>query len=537
MFDLLIKNGTIIDGTGAPGFKADIGICSDTIAAIGELQGTAKRIIEAEGLIVAPGFIDIHSHTDEAVLVNPSCESKVMQGVTTEVSGNCGSSSAPRIGGRASDDDDGELLAECGIDRDWQSMDDLLTRLERVPLTINFATLVGHGAIRSSAMGYDDRKPSRGELDEMRRLTAESMEQGAFGISTGLIYPPGCYADTDELVALAEVAAKYGGIYASHIRSEGDRLIESVEEAIEIGRRAGIRVQLSHHKATGRNNWGKVKQTLQMIDDAVSAGIDVSADQYPYAATATNLGVLLPNWAHDGGKQALLARLTNPEIRSTLKSDLMTAGSNGWIAESGGWEVTVVNAVNTEPNRRFEGFNLARIAEIQGKHPADVVLDLLAEEHGSVGVMRFVISEDDIEVVMKHPRVVIGTDAMARSVNGPLSRGKPHPRSFGTFPRVLGRYVREKKSLSMESAIAKMTGNTAKILSIADRGLLRDNWFADIIVFDADTIMDTATYSESKSYPVGIKYVLVNGRIVVDQGTLCDHECSGYGRVLRKKVS
>jgi N-acyl-D-amino-acid deacylase len=525
LFNLIIKNGTIVDGSGGAWYFGDVGIVGDRIAALGELGSAGERIIDADGLVVSPGFIDIHAHTDALALVNPSFESKVTQGVTTEVSGNCGASDAPRGGMREDAGDDEGILAGCGIRTDWRTCSEFFTRLETVPMAINFATLIGHGSIRAVAMGYDSRKPSPDELDNMRRLTARAMEEGAFGLSSGLIYPPGCYADTDELVELAKVAAGYGGIYASHIRSEGDELLSAVEEAIRIGRDSGAQVQLSHHKATGRRNWGKVRESLALIDEARASGGRVLADQYPYTATSTGLGVLLPDWAHDGGQAALLARLRDSAQRERLRSALIESNVDGW-------DVTVIGFVSKERNLRFEGLNLLQIAEMTEKAPADVVLDLLLDEDGSVGIMRFVIDESDVSTVMRHPAIVVGSDATARSGIGPLSKGKPHPRSYGTFPRVLGKYVREDGVLSLEDAVAKMTGRSASILSLPDRGLLRLGWLADITIFDPDEIADTATYAIPHSPARGVKYVIVNGQVVVDAACLTE---TRPGRVLKRK--
>ena len=536
MYDIVIKSGLVVDGTGRPAFPADVGIIGDRIAAVGKLDAPARRVLDAEGCAVSPGFIDVHSHTDELVMANPTCESKVTQGVTTEVSGNCGDSAAPR-GGHQNLEESASWLADYGIELNWSSMSEFLHRLDQTPMSINFITLVGHGIVRSAAMGYEDRKPTNAELDKMRRLVDQSMAAGAFGLSTGLIYPPSCYAQTEELIELCRVVARYGGIYATHMRNEGHALLEAVDEAVRIGREAGVGVQISHHKACGKKSWGKVKESLAAIDEARSQGMDVWADQYPYIATATGLGTVLPKWAHDGGTSALLERLGDPGDRSKLREQLLTDTSCGWIGDFGGWDSIVVTSVRQEKNRFCEGLNIVEISESLGKHPVDAVMDLVLEERGSVGMMHFVINEDDVVTVMRHPAVIIGSDATARATTGPLSKGKTHPRSYGTFARVFGKYVREEGVLTLEDAVAKMTSRTARRLSLKDRGILAEGYFADVAVFDPKTIADKATFAEPHRTASGVRYVLVNGSIVIDEGHLVAPGDSGPGRVLRRGMS
>ncbi|MCX6375554.1 MAG: amidohydrolase family protein [Armatimonadetes bacterium] len=383
MFDLVIKNGIVIDGTGAPGYKADVGIQGDRIAGVGELGSSGARILDAEGCAIAPGFIDIHSHTDELVLANPTCESKLTQGVTTELSGNCGDSAAPR-GGRQNLEDNADWLSRFGIEPDWGDMSEFLARLDRLPMSINFATLVGHGTIRAAVVGYDDRPPTEDELAEMCRVAEESVKAGAFGVSSGLIYPPGCYAKTEELIELCRATAGLGGIYATHMRSEAVRLVEAVEESIRIGRESGVGVQISHHKACGRTYWGLVNDSLAVIEKARAEGLDLWADQYPYVATHTGLGIMLPAWAHDGGTPAMLARLKDPEQRHKIREAMLEDMSTGYLANSGGWETVVISGVRDEQNRFCEGLSIAEIAAKLGKHPVDAAIDLLLAENGGV---------------------------------------------------------------------------------------------------------------------------------------------------------
>ncbi len=537
MFDVIIKNGLIVDGTGRPGFTADIGIDGDRIVEIGELGPSSARVIDAEGCVVAPGFIDCHSHTDQSVLLNPSCESKVTQGVTTEISGNCGESPASRSDRYAVEDEYADEFAEYGVDSNWHSMADYLFRLDALPMAINYATLVGHGAIRIAAMGRSGRQPSEDELAQMERMVEQSLLAGAFGLSSGLVYPPGCYADTDELIHLCRVAARNGGIYTTHMRNEGVDLIPALEEAIRIGREAGIGVQISHHKACGRNSWGRVVDSLALIDSAREQGLDIWADQYPYTATATGLESLLPDWAHDGGNSALVRRLTDPRDHQRLRDELIKNTGDGWIGDWGGWDSVVISFVKRDANRRYEGMSITAIASEQGRHPVDTVLDLLIDENGSVGVQHFAISPDDIVTVMRHPSTLIGSDATARSTSGPMSTGKPHPRAFGTFPRVLGTYVREQGVISLEEAVAKMTGRTAARFGLRGRGVLSEGNYADITIFDPDTIADAATYETPHALARGIEYVLVNGVVVLDSGRLVDLGMIKSGRVLRRGIN
>jgi N-acyl-D-amino-acid deacylase len=344
------------------------------------------------------------------------------------------------------------------------------------------------------------------------------MEAGAFGVSSGLIYPPGCYAETEEVIELCKVAAQYGGIYATHMRNEAEGVVQAVEEALRIGRESGAGVQISHHKACGRKNWGLVKESLAVIEAARAQGTDVLADQYPYVATSTGLGIMLPKWAHDGGTKALVARLSDPAERARIREAVMSDMESGYLAASGGWDTVVLSSLKTERNKYCEGLSIGTIAKQLKKHPVDTALDLLLEEGGSIGMMHFVISEDDVNTVMRHPAVLIGSDATARTFEGPLTRGKPHPRAYGTFARVLGKYTRDDKVLSLEQAVAKMTGMPARRLGLRDRGIVAlDNW-ADLTIFDPDSIEDAATFDEPVRAAKGIRYVIVNGETILEDG-------------------
>jgi len=520
--DLVISGGTLVDGTGAPGRRADIAIVGDRIAAVGAVDITGGDRIDAGGLVVAPGFIDLHSHSDYLLLGNPAAQSKLLQGVTTEVGGNCGESPAPMVDEVARDT--AEWLAKFGVHAEWCDFAGFFSHLRSRGIAINFACLVGHGNLRATAMGYAGRPPTAEELDRMRAAATEAMRQGAVGVSSGLAYPPGCYADTEELIAVAEAVAPLGGFYASHIRNEGDRLLEAVGEALEIGRRAGVAVHLSHHKVTDPWNWGRVAESLAMIDAARAEGSAVTADQYPYLATSTGLAAALPYWVREGGREAMLARLRDPQMRVRAAAE-MTKRARA----DDHWDRLLIAAVETERNRRCCGRSLADIARHRAVSPPEAVFDLLLEEEARVAVVRFAMCEQDVERVMRHPWVAIASDASARATSGPLSEGRPHPRAFGTFPRILGRYVRERGVLSLEEAVRKMTSLPASILGIADRGVVREGARADVVVFDPAAIADRATYERPLEPPAGVYHVIVNGRLALSNGSITEARA---GRVL-----
>lgn len=525
MYDILIKNGQIVDGTGSPWFYGNVAVKDGKIAALGQVERPAKEVIDADGKVVSPGFIDFHTHSDVTLLINPKAESKIRQGVTLEVTGHCGSSPAPLVG-EAVEEERAALRKEYGYELCWESFGEWLGQLERQGTAVNVVAFVGHGVIRRAILGYENRKPTAEEMRAMQALLAQALEDGAFGMSTGLIYTPGCFADTAELIELSKVLKTYGALYTSHIRDEEFHLVEAVEEAIAIGAGAGVPVQISHHKVGGQSNWGMVNKTLAMIDEARARGLDVTVDQYPYVATSTGLDSIIPDWAHEGGKKAMRERLTHPEIRRQLLAEVTTHQ-----IRKGGWDKIYVASVFKEENKPFEGKNIAEIAEITGKHPCDAAFDLLLDEDFDVAMVRFAMCEEDVKTIMKYPGAMVGSDGWALAPYGTLSRGKPHPRSYGTFPRILGKYVREEKVISLEFAVKKMTGLPAGRLKLWDRGLLRPGYYADITVFDAETIMDKATYTDPHQYPVGIEYVIVNGQIVIDHD---EHRGILPGKVLRR---
>lgn len=529
MFDLILRGGELLDGTGASPRRADLGIIGDRIAAIGDLANiSAAQVIDATGRFVAPGFIDIHTHTDETIFINPRMESKIHQGVTTEVTGNCGDSAAPLFG--AAFDSLKKSIAEYGnISLTWNSMGDYLDRVAQMGIATNYVTFVGYGTLRASVMGYAMRAPSEEELVSMQTSLARSMDEGAWGISTGLIYPPCSYASMDELVAVSRVAAERGGLYTSHIRNEGDRLLESVEEALTIGERAGIRVQLSHHKAAGKRNWGKVQQSLARIEQARAAGIHACADQYPYVASSTGLGTVLPDWAHEGGSEKLVERLREPVALARIMDEIRTERP-GWEnpAVDSGWHNIII--VGAKSDRGLQGRSVWQIAEMRGKDPVETACDLLIENQGTVQVVIFSMCEEDVQTVMRQDWVFVGSDSTARAPTGPLAEIQCHPRTYGTFPRLLSRYVRDLKVLTWEQAIAKTTNGPAQMLGLERRGRLQEGYFGDVVVFDPATIRDTATFTEPHQFPAGIDYVLVNGKITIDHD---QHTGILAGKVLR----
>jgi len=519
--DVAIINGRIVNGTGSPWFHGDIGIRNGRISRIGRLDHSkAATIIDAKGLVVCPGFIDAHSHTDMVLQFIPGTESTIRQGITTMVAGNCGFSLAPVSPAYKS------LLERslsqfipsgAKIDLPWNTFEEYLKHEEETGKASNMAYLVGHGTVRTAVMGYERRVPTVEELEEMKEHIAEAMEAGAVGLSSGLIYPPGMYAETQELVELAKTASRCGGIYTSHIRGEGETLLQAVKEALRTGEEADIPVQISHHKAFGRASWGDTAKTLKMMEDARAQGVDVTCDQYPYEAGMTSLATLLPPWAHEGGLEKLLERLRTPEDRVRITRDIEN-GLPGWMSHATecGWENIRVSSVGSEKNRYLEGKNLVEIAKARGA--SDVVaalLDLLLEERGQATMVIFCMDEDDIRRVMTNPHQMVGTDSWSVSPTGIMATGKPHPRFYGTYPRILGRYVRELEVLRLEDAVRRMTSFPAQRFGLHGRGILAPGYWADIVIFDPETIIDKATYENPHQYPEGIKYVLVNGEVVI----------------------
>jgi len=527
MLDVLIKDAVVVDGTGAPAFKADVGIAEGRIALVGaSIERETKRTIQALGLHVAPGFIDPHTHSDLTLLADPRAESKIRQGVTTEVIGNCGASPAPLLGAAIE-----QTRAEAkglGVDITWTSMAEYSDHLRNAGTAVNVVPLVGHNTVRGAVLGFDDVQPTLEQQSQMERLVQEAMEQGARGLSTGLYYAPGFYALTRELTGLARVVARRNGIYASHIRSESDRLLEAVAEAIEIGEEANIRVEVAHLKLSGYRNWEATDRLLTALEDGGARGVRVGCDQYPYTASATWLSAILPYWAQTGDAKAIATRLSEPEARTRIREDWEENRAE-WDSRTGvrDWSDIVITDYAPEPD--VLGRSIADVADAEGEEPLELVLDLIVMSEGQAAAVFFDQLEDNVRTLMRHPLVVIGSDGSALAPRGVLGQRKPHPRSYGTFPRVLGRYVREEKVLSLEQAVKKMTSVTAERFGLTDRGVVRQGAWADLVLFDAQTVADRATFTDPHQYPLGIPYVLVNGVVVIDQG---QHTGALPGRLL-----
>ena len=513
-FDLLITNGRIIDGTGSPWYRGDVGIVGDRIVAVGQLRGVqARDSIDASGLIVSPGWIDMLGHSEYSLLSDGRALSKITQGITTEITGEV--TSVVPVNERT--------LRELGFARgnrvDWTDLDGYFARLERERPAINLATFVTVGSVRRYVMGDANRPATTEELAQMRELVAQAMQQGAVGLSTGMIYAPATYASTDEIVELARVAAQYGGGYASHIRSEGARLIEAINEAITIGERAGTWVQVHHLKASGKANWGKMPAAIAAIEAARARGVDVTADQYPYRASSTGLDAIIPSWAHAGGTDSLVARLQDPATRGKLATEIMGPDQRDeLIGESSGGPTGVMLAgFRTDSLRKYNGMLLSDVA-LQRNQPAiDAVFDLLVADSAATQAIYFSMSEDDIELAMKQPWVSVGIDAGARDT---ILTSHPHPRAFGSFPRILCHYVKARNVVTMPDAIRKFTALPAARVGLADRGVIKAGMYADLTIFDEATVCDRATFEKPVQTSAGIRHVLVNGVPVVRDGAV-----------------
>ncbi|MFQ5655994.1 MAG: amidohydrolase family protein [Candidatus Methylomirabilales bacterium] len=519
MFDLVITGATIVDGTGSPPFTGDIALNQDRIVAIGEVaESRGRRVIRAQGLIACPGFVDVHSHSDYFLLLNPQAESAVHQGVTTEIGGNCGYSAAPIWGewreerARAYDD-----LYD--LETRWDGVREYFDRLTSDGISINFGLLMGHNTIRGSTMGGAARPPETGELAAMVKAVRQGMQQGALGLSTGLIYSPACFARSDELVTLSRVAREEGGILTCHMRSEGDGLLEAIREILDVAREAQIPLQISHLKTSGERNWGKLPEALHLIEEARSLGQDVTADRYPYCASNTGLQAVLPSWALEGSRQEQVSRLQDFSVRERLRNEL---GDRGW-------DQIMIAEVTREGNKRYEGMRVDRAATLAEQEPVEFVCEILVDEETRVDAIFFTMSEENLRQILTRPYVMVASDSGTRTFGGPLSRGRPHPRAFGTFPRVLGVYVRKERLLDLSTAIRKMTFDPCRRFGLRDRGMLAPGCFADLVLFDPDRVEDRATYERPLQHPDGIRYVVVNGVLTVEEG---EHTGVRAGRVL-----
>ncbi len=487
-YDIIISNGRVIDGSGNPWYEADVAINGERIVRIGDLSSdTGSQVIDANGLIVAPGFIDPHTHALRGILDVPNAESALLQGVTTLTEGNDGTSPFP-------------------VDEHYQTILDK-------QISPNWGIFVGHGTIRSQIIGAEDRDPTRDELEQMKDMVQQAMQHGALGLSTGLFYVPGSFASTEEVIELSKVAAKHGGIYISHMREEAAQLIDSVNETIRIGEESGIPVQMTHHKVIGVENWGSSVESLRLVDQARERGIDITIDQYPYTASQTGINALIPQWAQEGGRVRMLERIESPETRAAIKNEVVLK----ILYDRGGGDPKNIFISRNTWDPSMTGKNLAELTVEAGMNPtpenaSEVVFEIL--KGGGATAVYHAINTDDVDRIMQHPVTAIGSDGPV----GIFGEGTPHPRQYGTFARVLGHYVRERAVLTLEDAVRKMSSQTARRLGIHNRGLLTEGYYADIAIFDADEIIDKATFEEPHQYAIGMKFVLVNGQVVVDQG-------------------
>ena len=529
-YDIIVRNGTIFDGTLGNPIEADLAMSGGRIAAIGRRLGSdARLVIDARGLAVAPGFIDIHSHADGSMFDDPRVESVIREGITTVIVGQDGSSRAPRRadpGGVDSSEDDPDADEK----RDFRTIGDVLGAMEALPSAVNVASMVGLGTVRHAVIGDDDRPATADELARMTALVEASLASGACGASSGLEYTPGMFASRDELIALCRPLAKRGLPYATHMRNEDDRVLESIDESIAVARGAGCPLEISHLKTQGKRNWEKIDDAFRRISDARKAGLDVTFDRYPYVAYQTGLSNLFPKWSKDGGTSAFVARLSNADLRPRMRRDVLAK-----VDLIGGWDNVMISGVSNDDDQSAEGQRLGSYAKSLGRDPYDVTEGLLTRSRGGVGMVGFAMSEKNVARFLSHPLCMVCSDGGAYATEGPARDGHPHPRALGTFPRVLGKYVREEKVLTLQQAIHKMTGAPAARLKLSDRGQLKKDMAADVVLFDPDTIIDRATYGQPFQYPDGISVVIVNGQVALRHGERTDTD-RGSGKGIRPAV-
>jgi dihydroorotase/N-acyl-D-amino-acid deacylase len=530
-YDVVIRNGHIVDGTGSPWYAGDIGVRGGRIAGIGNLAGApATRTIDAHGMVVAPGFIDMLGQSELTILVNPHLPSKIYQGITTEVTGE-GGSIAPLNDALVKADR--VSYEHYGIRPDWRTFRDYFARLRKQGMGINLASFVGATQVRRMVLGDDDRQPTPAQLDQMKALVREAMRDGAVGVSTSLQYAPAPYAKTEELIALASEAAKIGGVYASHIRNEGNSIISALDEAFRIGREAKIPVEIWHLKAAGKANWGRMPEIVAHIEAARKSGVDVTADTYAYPASFNTFSAIIPPWAHDGGDAKLIQRLKDPAMRARIRKEMETPSAewnNEWQQVTGP-ESLLVGAVQNPKLLPLQGKTIAEIAKIWNKDPIDTVFDLLIEDQAFTSIALFTMSEADVALALQQPWVAICNDSQGAAPDGLLGKEHPHPRAYGTFPRILRKYVHDEKKLMLEDAIRKFTSLPAQKMRFADRGVLKLGMWADIVVFDSDAIHDVATFDNPNQLSEGMRFVLVNGVPVIDEAQMTN---ALPGRVLTR---
>ncbi len=519
-FDLLITNGHIIDGTGSPWYAADIGIRNGHIAAIGHLaNANAEQTIDAHGMVVAPGFIDMLGQSELTILVNPHLPSKIFQGITTEFTGE-GNSIAPlneRIIAA-----DKQAYQHYGITPDWRDLAGYFARLEKQGMGINLGTYVGATQVRRMIIGEDDRAPSSAELDQMKALVHSAMQQGAMGVSTALQYAPAPYAKTEELIALAGEAARFGGIYATHMRNEGDYILDGIDEAVRIGHEAQIPVEIWHIKAAGKKNWGRMQEIVTKVNAARASGVEVTADTYAYTAWFNDMSAFIPPWAHDGGTAKMLERLRDPAQRAKIRADMLDPKGkwdNEW-QEIPGPDAVLIGVVQNPALLPLQGKRLSQIAEERGKDPIDTLMDILADDNGNTACAVFGMSEPDVVLALQQPWVSIDNDSPGTALDGILGKEHPHPRAYGTFPRIIHKYVEQEHKLGLEDAIRKFSALPAQKMRLPDRGVLKTRMWADIVVFDPAKVRDLATFDNPNQLSVGMQDVLVNGVPVISEGKM-----------------
>src|SRR3989475_7221675 len=519
-FDLVITNGHIIDGTGSPWYSGDIGIRAGKIAAIGNLTDQPRtRTIEAQGMVVAPGFIDMLGQSELTILVDPRLPSKIYQGITTEITGE-GGSAAPL--NDAIIQADGAGYTHYHITPDWRTLRQYFPRLEKQGIGINLATYVGATQVRRMVLGDDDKQPTAAQLEQMRELVRQAMREGAVGLSTSLEYAPAPYAKTQELIALAAEAGKFGGIYATHMRNESDAVLSAIDEALRIGGEAHIPVEIWHIKVAGKENWGRMPEVVAKINAARAQGMDVTADTYAYTAWFNSMSAFIPAWAHDGGDAKLIERLKDPATRARIRKDMLTPSKewdNEWM-EIPGPEAVMICVVQNPKLLPMQGKRLSEVAKMWNKGPMDALFDLLIEDNAFTSVAVFGMSEPDVVLALQQPWVAIDNDSSGTSPEGILGQEHPHPRAYGTFPRILRKYVREEKKLTLEDAIRKFSALPAQRMRLTDRGVLKQDMWADVVIFDPATIRDLATFENPNQLSQGMEYVLVNGVPVIDQGKM-----------------
>lgn len=536
MYDMLITSGKIVDGTGGPWFRADLVVDRGIIQHVGRfVPGSlpAKETIDARGLVVAPGFIDAHSHTDLVVLSDGPAEGKILQGVTTEITGKCGLTQAPLNSSTL--DGIRQYLSgfspgESSLDWKWRSMADWFALVDNIEKAANMVTFVGHGTIRIAVMGFSSRKPGRTEMESMKELLAESLQAGAPGMSSGLIYPPGCYAETGELVELGKILSEHGKVYATHVRNESSALVQAVEEAIEIGEKSGCAVHVSHHKVAGRSNFGRVSTTLDLMEKARLRGVDVTCDVYPYLAGSTLVSALLPGWVQEGGPAAMLEKISCKDNRKRIDREIRE-NFEGWdnLAGEAGWDRVMI--LSSAGQKDCEGKTIQEIAAARKVSEVEALLEVVEQDRGESLIAVFGFDQDDNNMIIAHELSMIGSDGFAASYTPIPGRGKPHPRAFGTFPRVLGRYVREAGIISLENAIWKMTGFPAQRFNLQNKGLIKEGFDADLVIFDPANVADRATYEEPFQKPTGIEHVFLKGRPVVRSSDYLGHSFGSLVRV------